>query len=42
MTNRDVNFDFREGLEIRLGSTFTIGESCNSCQTGMSTLSTNS
>jgi hypothetical protein len=32
MTNRDVNFDFREGLELRFGSTFIVGDSCNTCQ----------
>ena len=32
MTNRDVNFDFREGVEVRFGSTFTIGDSCSACQ----------
>jgi Putative beta barrel porin-7 (BBP7) len=34
LTNRDANFDFREGLEVRLGSTFTIGEHCSACETG--------
>jgi hypothetical protein len=34
MTTRDVNFDFREGVEVRFGSTFTIGDSCSSCQSG--------
>ncbi len=34
LTNRDVNFDFREGLELRVGSTFTIGDSCSACQSG--------
>jgi hypothetical protein len=32
LTTRDVNFDFREGVEVRVGSTFTIGESCSACQ----------
>jgi putative beta barrel porin BBP7 len=32
MTTRDVNFDFREGVEIRVGSTFTIGEPQCACQ----------
>jgi Putative beta barrel porin-7 (BBP7) len=32
MTSRDVNFDFREGVEVRVGSTFTIGDSCSACQ----------
>jgi putative beta barrel porin BBP7 len=34
MTNRDVDFDFREGVEVRFGSTFTVGESCDACNTG--------
>src|SRR3954453_956316 len=33
LTTRDANFDFREGAEIRLGSTFTIGEP-SACSTG--------
>jgi len=33
LTTRDANFDFREGLEVRLGSTFTIGEP-SACATG--------
>ena len=32
LTSRDVDYDFRAGLEVRVGSTFTIGESCNTCQ----------
>ena len=32
MTTRDVNYDFREGVEVRVGSTFTIGEPCSACQ----------
>ena len=32
LTNRDVDFDYRAGVEIRFGSTFTIGEPCNTCQ----------
>lgn len=28
---RDVNFDFREGVEVRFGSTFSIGEPCSAC-----------
>ncbi len=31
LSNRDVSFDFREGLEVRVGSTFTIGEPCGAC-----------
>ncbi len=29
--SRDVNFDFREGVEVRVGSTFNIGEPCSAC-----------
>jgi Putative beta barrel porin-7 (BBP7) len=32
LTSRDANYDFREGMELRVGSTFTIGDSCNACQ----------
>lgn len=32
LTSRDVDYDFRAGVEIRIGSTFTIGEPCNTCQ----------
>jgi len=32
LTSRDANFDFREGVEVRVGSTFTIGESHSDCQ----------
>jgi hypothetical protein len=32
LTNRDADFNFREGVEFRFGSTFTIGESCSACQ----------
>lgn len=32
MTSRDVDFGFREGVEVRVGSTFTIGEASSACQ----------
>jgi hypothetical protein len=32
MTSRDVDFGFREGVEVRVGSTFTIGEATSACQ----------
>jgi hypothetical protein len=32
MDSRDVSFDFREGLEVRVGSTFTVGDSCSASQ----------
>ncbi len=32
MTNRDVDYDFRAGIEVRFGSTFTIGDSSSTCQ----------
>jgi hypothetical protein len=32
LTNRDADFNFREGVEFRFGSTFTIGESSSACQ----------
>ena len=34
LTSRDANFDFREGVEVRFGSTFTVGDACSTCQTG--------
>jgi hypothetical protein len=36
MTSRDVDFDFRAGVEVRFGSTFTVGEASSTCQTGCS------
>ncbi len=32
LTTRDADYDWRVGMEVRFGSTFTIGESCNACQ----------
>jgi hypothetical protein len=32
LTTRDANFDFREGVEARFGSTFTIGDTQSACQ----------
>jgi hypothetical protein len=32
MTTHDVDFGFREGVEVRVGSTFTIGEASSACQ----------
>ncbi len=34
LTNRDADFNFREGVEFRFGSTFTIGEPSGGCQSG--------
>ncbi|HVT26829.1 MAG TPA: BBP7 family outer membrane beta-barrel protein [Lacipirellulaceae bacterium] len=32
LDSRDVNFDFREGVEVRIGSTFTLGGPRDECQ----------
>ncbi len=32
LTTRDADYGWAPGVEVRLGSTFTIGESCNACQ----------
>jgi hypothetical protein len=34
LSSHDVDFDFREGVEARVGSTFTIGDSCDACSSG--------
>ena len=34
VSTRDVDYDFRPGVEVRFGSTFTIGDSCNTCNSG--------
>ncbi len=34
MSTHDADYGFRPGMEVRLGSTFTVGDSCNSCDSG--------
>ena len=34
VSTNDVDYDFRPGVEVRLGSTFTVGDSCNTCGSG--------
>jgi hypothetical protein len=34
VSTADTDYDFREGVELRFGSTFTIGDSYDTCNTG--------